>query len=233
MSAVETVEATTPTGTDASTTADPQAGGTVAASDAKPEADPKAGQDQSKPATLLTEAEKPAEQAAPVVPEAYEIALPKESPVSPDALTKVTELAKSLSLTDSKAVQGLVDLIHAEAVAVMEAQQVALKKGGELWTQHVQRLESEALADADIGGTPERLQASVQKAKAALSQFAPDGFAEFLEESALGSDPRFIKFLVKVQKAMGEDTLIQGEPAKPKPKSLAQAIYPNLPSAEG
>lgn len=233
MSAGDSVVATTPTGTDAATTADPQAGGTDKAPDAVAKDGTEAGKDQSKPATLLTEPDKAPEQVAPVVPEAYEIALPKESPVSPDALTKVTELAKSLSVTDSKAVQGLVDLIHAEAVAVMEAQQAALKKGGELWTQHVQRLEAEALADKDIGGTPERLSASVLKAKAALQEFAPDGFAEFLEESALGSDPRFIKLLVKVKDAMGEDTLIQGEPAKPKPKSLAQAIYPNLPSAEG
>lgn len=233
MSAVETVEGTTLSGQEPTTTADPQAGGTVAASDAKPEADSKAGQDQSKPATLLTEPDTAPEQVAPVVPEAYEIALPKESPVSPDALTKVSELAKRLSVTDSKAVQGLVDLIHAEAVAVMEAQQTALKKGGELWTQHVQRLESDALADKEIGGTPERLSASVAKAKQAVQAFAPEGFADFLEESALGSDPRFIKFLVKVQDAMGEDKLIQGEPLKPKAPSLAKAIYPHLPSRDG
>lgn len=232
MSATETVAATTPTGTDATTTADPTAGATPTSGDGSKGEGTESGQDQSKAATLLTD-ETPVTEAAPVVPEAYEIALPKESPVHPDVLAKVTDVAKSLSLTDSKAVQGLVDLIHAEAVAVMEAQQVALKKGGEVWSQHVARLEAEALADKDIGGTPERLNASLLKAKAALTEFAPEGFAEFLEESALGSDPRFIKLLVKVKDAMGEDRLVSGEQPKPKPKTAAQAIYPNLPSKDG
>lgn len=233
MSAVETMDATTQTGTDAAITADPNAGATTTTGDGPQAEGAESGQDQSKPATLLTEPETAPDKAAPVVPEAYDIALPKESPVSPDALTKLTELAKSLSVTDSKAVQGFVDLIHAEAMAVVEAQTLALKKGGALWTQHVQRLEADALADQDLGGTPERLQANVLKAKAALKEFAPDGFADFLEDSALGSDPRFLKFLVKVQAKMGEDALVQGEPAKPKAPSLAKALFPDLPSSEG
>jgi hypothetical protein len=228
MSATETVEAGTPTGELALTTADPQAGDTTA-TDGQPEGT-EAGKDQAKAATLLTDPPKEEAAAAPVVPEAYEIALPKESPVGADVLAKVADLAKGLSVTDSARVQAIVDLIHGEAVQVLEAQQEALKKGGTLWTQTVQRLEADALADPDIGGTPERLQATVQKAKAALAEFGGDEFSTFLEDTGLGSDKRLIKAWAKVAERMQEDRLIAGEPPKPRPKSIAKAIYPNLPS---
>jgi hypothetical protein len=228
MSATETADAGTQTGEPAAATANPQAGDQATA-DGQTKGT-KAGQGQSDAATLLT-GEMP--EVAPVVPEAYEIALPSESPVGADVLAKVSELAKGLSVTDSARVQAIVDLIHGEAVSVLESQQEALKKGGPLWTETVKRLEADALADADIGGTPERLQATVQKAKQALGEFGSDEFAAFLEDTGLGSDKRLLKMLVKVADRMGEDRLIAGEPPRPKPKSLAQAIYPSHPSQDG
>lgn len=231
MSVIDAVDAGTQTGEPADTTANPQAGDTTAADGQSKGTE--AGQDQSKAATLLTEPKSDGEQAAPVVPEAYEIALPKESPVGADVLAKVSELAKGLSVTDSATVQAIVDLIHGEAVSVLDAKTQAAQKGGALWVETVQRLEAEALADAEIGGTPERLQATVQKGRETLKAFAPDGFADFLETSGLGSDKRMLKFLAKVRDGMGEDRLINGETPKPKPKTAAQAIYPNLPSRDG
>lgn len=236
MSATATADATTENGSVATATPDQQGEPALALGDGPSDKAADAGQDQSKVATLLTaepEKAEPAKEAAPVVPEAYEIALPKESPVNPDVLAKVTELAKGLSVTDSKAVQGLVDLIHGEADAVKQATLDALKKGGPLWTEHVERLAADALSDKDIGGTPERLAAHVGKAQAVLKQFGDAKFAEMLDETGYGSHPALIKLLARVNDALGEDRVIQGEPPKPKPKSAAQAIYPDLPSVEG
>jgi hypothetical protein len=231
MSGTETVEAPTLTGTEATTTADPSAAVTTTPADGQGDG-AGTGQDQSKPATLLT-GDEPAKVEPPVVPEAYSVTIPEKSPIGADVLAKVTELAKGLSVTDSAHVQAIVDLIHGEAVSVMTAQQDALKKGGPLWTEHVKRLEAEALADPEVGGTPERLSASLVKAKATLSEYADAEFAQFLEETGLGSDKRLLKLLVKVQDRQGEDRIVSGETPRPKPKSVAQTIYPNHPSKDG
>lgn len=232
MSATELAEAPAVNGEGAEAAAHPNAGTETPPSDGSVAVAAESGQDQSKAATLLTD-EKPVEKAAPVVPEAYTIALPKESPIGADVLAKVSELAKGLSVTDSAHVQSIVDLIHGEAVAVMDAQQSALKQGGALWQAHVARLAAEALADTDIGGTPERLTQHVMKAQAVLKQYGSPEFAAMLEETGFGSHPALIKLLAKVNDSLGDDRLIQGEAPKPKPKTAAQAIYPNLPSREG
>lgn len=238
MSSTVLADPATETPTAVAAPADPKAGDTQPnATDAGTEP----GQDQSKPATLLTaetpepkaESSDDPKQASPVVPEAYEIALPKETPLSADVLAKVSELAKGLSVTDSKAVQGMVDLIHAEAVAVVEAHTQAVQKGGALWTETVKRLEADALADKDIGGTPERLAQSIGKAQSVLKEFGTPEFAALLDDTGYGSHPALIKLLAKVKDAMGEDKTINGEPPRAKPKTMAQAIYPDLPSKDG
>lgn len=191
-------------------------------------AKPEAGQDQPKAEakTLLTSEPEPPR---PVVPEKYDIVLPENTPLDPTVTERVTALAKELGLTDAKHAQGVLDAIHGEVATSLETFKKAIEPGGALWTETKQRLEQDALADKEIGGSPEALSASVVEAKRVLDQYATPEFKAFLEQSGDGSHPEFIRFLKRVAKGLGEDTLVQGEPPTPKPKSRAGRLYPSLP----
>lgn len=190
-------------------------------------AKPDAGQDQPKADTLLTASEP----VVPVVPEKYEFVLPENTPLDPTVTERVTALAKALGVTDAKGAQGVLDAIHGEVATSLETFKKAIEPGGSVWTETKQRLEAQALADKEIGGTPEALGRSVVEAKRVLSQYATPEFAAFAEQSGIGSHPEFIRLLKRIAVATGEDTLVQGEPPKPKPKSRAGRLYPDLPDA--
>jgi hypothetical protein len=179
--------------------------------------------------TLLTkQADAPQESPTPA---SLTLALPKDSPLSPDLLPRITDLAQKAGVTDAAAVQELVDVLTGET---MTATQAAFAKGGPAWTTMVSKMEAEALADPDLGGNdPAKLTQAVVEAKQVVDKYAPDGFAAYLDESGLGSDPRFLKFARKVYAGMREDRLVNGNPPPPKPKTPAQRMYPNMPSVEG
>ena len=213
-------------------TTDPADGG---ASVIAEETTPAVEQDTpDKPATLLTAEEPMADAEPPKAEVTYEVTKPDGSLLDDDALTSVTSLAKQAGITDSKTVQQFIEAMDAEVRDAVEATKSAFDKGGTLWTETVKGWEQEALVDPTLGnGSRETLLAKVGQAKQAVSKFAPEGFGEFLETSGLGSHPAFLAFAVRVAQAMGEDKLVTGEPPKAKPKTLAQRIYPNLPSVEG
>lgn len=213
-------------------TTDPANGGTsVIAEDTTPAVE----QDTPKtPATLLTADEPKTDAEPPKAEVTYEVTKPDGSLLDDDALTSVTSLAKQAGITDSKMVQQFIETMDAEVRDAVEATKSAFDKGGTLWTETVKGWEQEALTNPTLGnGSRETLLAKVGQAKQAVSQFAPEGFGEFLDTSGLGSHPAFLAFAVKVAQAMGEDKLVNGEPPRAKPKTLAQRLYPNLPSAEG
>jgi hypothetical protein len=61
-----------------------------------------------------------------------------------------------------------------------------------------------ALADAEIGGTPEKLEANAQLAVTALKKFGADSLNEFLHTTGFGSHPEVIRVFSRIGKAMSE-----------------------------
>jgi hypothetical protein len=167
-------------------------------------------------------------------PKAFALALPDGSPLDPAVLTRITDLAQKAGVTDEKAAQEIVDLLHGEASATIDSIKTAFAKDGSEWTKIVKAHEAAALADPALGANdPAKLSVAVTEAKAVIGKFAPEGFTDYLDESGLGSDPRFLKFARAVYAGMKEDTLVKGNPMPPKPKTAAQRMFPNLPSEEG
>ena len=180
--------------------------------------------------TLLT-TEPPKESAKPA---SLELALPSDSPLNPDVLPRITDLAQKAGVTDAATAQAFVDLLAGEVTAALESTKTSLSKGGEAWSQMVKKMEADALADPALGANdPAKLTQVVSEARHVVGKFAPEGFSEYLDESGLGSDPRFLKFARAVYAGMREDTLVKGNPPAPKPKTAAQRMYPNMPSVEG
>lgn len=221
--------ATAPTPTDAAPAGEPSA---VTAADTPvtpaPNAEPTAdAQPTDSGNTLLTKQAPPQESPKSV---ALEVTLPKDSPLDPAILPRITDLAQQAGVTDAAKAQAFVDLLHGEVATALDA----LKKGGAAYQAMVEKMEAEALAHPKLGANdPVKLTQAVTEAKAVVDRFAPEGFAEYLDESGLGSDPRFLLFARTVYAGMREDRLVQGGPPAPKPKTAAQKMYPSLPSKEG
>lgn len=217
---------TTPTG-EAATPAQDQQTETSAAPDGA-KAGAEAGQDQPTATdTLLTKEQPP----VPTVPDTYDLKVPETTYLDPTVTERVTAIAKELGVTDATHAQKVLDAIDGEVVSAVEAYQQGLAKGGALWKATVERLEASALADKEIGGSPEQLHRSVTEAKAVLDKHATPELKAWMEESGQGSHPEFIRFLTRVAKALGEDQMIQGTEPPKRPKSRAEKMYPNLPSA--
>lgn len=156
-------------------------------------------------AAATTEA-KP-ETPASVVPETYDLKLPADSKADPAIVERTAAIARELGLSN-EAGQKLLETVHAEVVARESAIADAAKPGGTAWKENVDRLAAVALADPEVGGSPEKLAANVDLGKAVLTKFFPAEVKDFLNETGLGSDPRVLRGLVKIAKSMSEGSLV-------------------------
>lgn len=179
--------------------------------------------------TLLTSSPDTSSASEPTVPETYALSLPDESPLDNTALDRVTELAKTIALTSDEQAQAIVDALHAEVADFEQTLLESNAKGGAMWKARVEEMEKQALADPEIGGSPEKLQQSVQKGQRVLEKFGDENVREFLEESGLGSSPALLRMLARIHHAISEDAMVLPDKVgKPEPKTLAERIYSNL-----
>lgn len=177
--------------------------------------------------------EAPAAPAAPPsVPETYQLALPDNALLDSAALERISTVAKAIGLTSNEAAQALVAAADAELAAHVERLTAATQKGGAIYAEAVKQFTKDALADPDIGGTPERLAQTVGKAQQALEHYDADGsFRAFLEKSGWGSHPAVLKVFAGVHADMSEDRMVQTRTPPPAPpKSAAETLWPTMAS---
>lgn len=136
-------------------------------------------------------------------------------------LSKYTEVAKELNLTQ-EAAQKMLDKI-APALHERQTQQIA--------DVHQQWI-STAKADKEFGG--DKLQENLGVARKALDSFGTQELRALLEESGLGNHPEIIRFMYRAGSAISGDRYVGGSPTAGKaasgPKSFndfAATLYPN------
>lgn len=223
-------------GTTPDTTADGSVTGTqepatttATAAAATAQGTPETAKAEATTGTLLTSSPDTSSASEPTVPETYALSLPDESPLDSTALDRVSELAKTIALTSDEQAQAIVDALHAEVADFEQALLESNAKGGAMWKARVEEMEKQALADPEIGGSPEKLQQSVQKGQRVLEKFGDENVREFLEESGLGSSPALLRMLARIHHAISEDAMVLPDKVgKPEPKTLAERIYSNL-----
>jgi hypothetical protein len=161
--------------------------------------------EESKTTTLLKTEETTAteEKPASVVPEKYELKLPENSVLDETAIERTTAIARELGLSNEAAQKSL-EFLNTETASAQEALLMSLRPGGALWTAEVNDWEAKALNDPVIGGTPEKLKASVELAKGVVRTYGDESLVEFLEKSGFGSNPTVIRMLSKIGKATAE-----------------------------
>lgn len=153
--------------------------------------------------------------AAVVVPEKYELKLPDGSTFQPDFVTRTADTARALGLSN-EAGQKLLDAQIAEvskattvAVDAAKAEQLeAMQPGGAIWTEHQTQWQTKALADAEIGGSPEKLQANVDLALKVVNKFATADTKKFFQDTGLGSHPELVRIFARIGKQMSEASLV-------------------------
>lgn len=153
-----------------------------------------------------------------VAPEKYEdFTIPEGSVIDDAKLTKFTEVAKDIALSQGDA-QKFVDLYASVAKDAVEEQ---VKAWADVQTKWV----TEAKTDGEIGG--DKFQETVTLAKSAVRILGNDKLQEALDVTGMGNHPEFIRFASKVGRAIGEDKLSFGSGASEGPKDVAKLLFPN------
>jgi hypothetical protein len=123
-----------------------------------------------------------------------------------------------------------VELMSQEAATANAAAMAAHAPGGEAWAKLNTEFQTAALADPEIGGSPEKLAASAVLAKRGFAKLFGDTpeAAAFFEQSALGSHPMILRGLARVGKEAGEATIVDGAPPNAKTDSAEYLLYPSM-----
>lgn len=171
---------------------------------------------------------KPADGAAgtSTVPEKYDLSLPDDSPFNAAFVEGFSTKAKESKLSQEQA-KALFDHVHQQFGERMAALQQSELKGGEAYNARVKQWAREAANDKEIGGT--NWNANIGLAKRVAAQFFDPELIDFLENTGYGSNPKLIKALVNIGRAMGEDKLVKaaGTSEEKKSKPAEQVMYPS------
>lgn len=165
--------------------------------------------------------ETPAKATESVVPEKYDLKLPKDSLLDAKDVDAIADFAKANKLPANVA-QAILEQKHADREAYVEGQRKMLEDESNKWLEEVK-------ADKEIGGA--NAAKNIELAKRMAVKFGPEGFEKELDESRLGNHPMFVKMMVRLLKAanFAEDTLVvSGAPPAPPAKDGAKAMYPNM-----
>jgi len=151
-------------------------------------------------------------------PEMYEdFVVPDGIEVDKEMLEKFTPVAKELGLTQVQA-QRLVDL---QSERVTEA----LQSQADAWQQTMDDMQSATAEDNEIGG--EHYEENIALARNAVKVLGTPELASRLDATGTGNDPEFIRFFMRVGKAIGEDRLNFGNAVGAGPKDPAKVLFPN------
>ena len=164
-----------------------------------------------------TEPVKPAEPAAPVVPEKYEFTPPevdgKPVTVDADALTAFEEDARKAGLTQAQF----------QAVTAAGASRIAQLAAAPYAAWNAQQSEWQAAikADPDIGG--DKLAPAIAEAAIALDAFGGAELRQALIVTGAGNHPAIVKAFVQVGRMMADPSrVVSGKPG-PGPKHPEQS----------
>jgi len=148
-------------------------------------------------------------------PEAYEaFKLPEGVVADQAALDAFVPVAKELNLTQEQA-QKLVDLQAAQVARAAADQSKAWADMNDKWV-------SDAKADKEIGG--EKFDENVGVGRKAIEALGTPELRDALAATGAGNHPEFIRFCVRVGKAISEDKIVAAKSGGEK-KSAEDRIY--------
>lgn len=181
------------------------------------------------PADPAKPADKPAEIAAPVIPDKYDfkdVKLPEGLTLNDDIVKAVEPLFKKYGLTQEAANELVA--AHGEALAKVET---AAEAQRETEFKDWMKTNAENNVKAIQKEWGHEFDGNLKVAQRGLARvFGPEGKA-LLDETGLGSHPAFLKAFLTVGKMVQEDTPpVGGSPNGRKPTTAV--LYPNTPGSD-
>lgn len=167
-------------------------------------------------------------------PEQYaDFTLPEGFTLEGDMLDGLTGIAKAHNMTQDQA-QALVDLGVKQAQAVQAAYGELAAQSPVILPEHwAKEWHKQTTEDAEIGGA--KLPESLALGQRVFATFGSPELAKFLNDTGLNHHPELHRFMVKVGKAVSEDTLVlpQGGQATPEKggdviSRTASKLYPGM-----
>lgn len=141
---------------------------------------------------------KPPEEKKPVVPEKYDLKLPKGSLLDPARVDTIASFAKEQGLSNAQA--QLVLERESDAVGGYQA------KAAETLKTESQKWLTDMKADPEFGG--EAFSKNVETAKRVVARFGDESFKKALDETGLGNHPGLVKTFIRIGRLMSEDQLV-------------------------
>lgn len=151
----------------------------------------------------------------------YDLKAPEGVDMTPETLDDVTGLAREIGLSNEDG-QKLVEfggkMLSQWAGQLQEQQEAAVQE----WAEELK-------ADPELGGA--KLDQTEKSAAAGRDAIFPNddpkskAFKDFLNESGLGNHPEMVRLFVRVNDAIGNDTLVSGSPAPASAQTRADKLY--------
>lgn len=142
-----------------------------------------------------------------VVPETYNLKLPKDSPLTEAELADTADLAKTLGLSQDKA-QALLEKRHNDRASFIEGQQQFLKDQVKAW-------EAATTSDVEIAGKDGAdFKQNIAYARNIIGKFGSPQMVKALNDTGLGNHPELVRMMVRIGKAMKEDPFQTGSETK-------------------
>jgi hypothetical protein len=172
-------------------------------------------------AAPAADGEKPAGEVA--APEAYKFTLPEGVELDEAVMPQVQELFKKLGLPQDKAQETMEALLAIDQARQPTAEQVEQQQVEQI-TSLNKTWADECAKLPDIGG--ENFQKSLEVTSRVMVKFATPELRQMLNQTALGSNPEFFKFIHAIGGAMSQDTMEHGGNASKGPRSVEERLWP-------
>lgn len=172
---------------------------------------PSEGQVAPEPKTESVETKQGAAESTPesdevksAIPEKYDLKLPDGSMFSEAEILAVAEDAKALGLSQENA-QKLLETRNNDRAKYVEGQKQVLSDTVQAWAKALP-------SDPEIAGKDgTEYQANIARAKLALNKFGSSKLREELDKTGFGNHPELVRLMVRVGKAMREDSFHTGD----------------------
>lgn len=149
-------------------------------------------------------------------PEKYEtFTVPEGVELDAEVLKDFEAAARDMGLTQGNA-QKLVDF----GVKLVES---GVEQADEVRTNTLKTWEEEIKADPEFGG--DKLEETLDRGRRVMRNHGSDALRELIEVTGLGSNPHLLRFLAKLDKALGEDRTVDGKPAPSEKKTAGEVLY--------
>lgn len=156
-----------------------------------------------------------AAKAATTVPEKYDLKVPEGSNVDASFVERTAATARELGLSNEAAQKHLDQRVADVTTAREEGRTLERAAAAAAWTpdtgakwlEHNEAQKAACLKDPEIGGSPEKLQATVELANTVIRNLGTPALIAKMQQGSFASDPDVVRFLAKIGRSMSEGTL--------------------------